>query len=165
MDGVPKFLVAFSSPKRSSPVVNVAAAHAQAIGAELILLRVLPDAEKVGVVAQLIASERPQETAQQQLDLVSAKLREKGINATGVLKVGEVGPGIVKASEELGVNLVFIGTMNLHPRPRFYMARDPIVHYLVDHLPITLCLVRPDDPRAVPAFFDPAGTPDEPAET
>lgn len=159
-ESTPKFLVAFSSPKRSSPVVNVAAAHAQALNGELILLRILPDAEKVGVVAQLIATDRPQEKAQQQIDLVVSRLKDKGIKASGILRVGEVGPGIIKVSEELKVNLVFIGTMNLHLRPRFYMARDPIVHYLVDNLPLTLCLVRPDDPMATTKFFDPAGTDD-----
>lgn len=159
-DKTTKFMVAFSSPKRSQSVVNVAARYALAMGAELILLRVLPDAEKVGVVAQLIASDRPQETAQQQLDMVSSKLREKGVNVTAVLKIGEVGPGIAKAAEELGANLIFIGTMNLNQRPRFYMARDPIVHYLVDNCPVSLCLVRPDDPGATPPIFETSSTED-----
>lgn len=150
-----KFMVAFSSPKRSSPVVTVAARHALASGAELILLRVLPDAEKVGVVAQLIATDRPQEKAQKQIDLVVAKLKEKGVNARGELRVGEVGPGIAKAASEHAVNLLFVGTMNLHQRPAFYnMTRDPIVHYLVDNCPVSLCLVRADDPAAVPGILD-----------
>jgi hypothetical protein len=149
-----KFMVAFSSPKRSAPVVTVAARHALAAGAELIIFRVLPDAEKVGVVAQLIATDRPQEKAQQQIDLVVGKLKEKGINARGVLKVGEVASGISKAAVELGANLLFIGTTNLHPRPRFYMTRDPIVHYLVDNCPVSLCLVRADDPTAQPSILE-----------
>ncbi len=149
-----KFMVAFSSPKRSSPVVTVAARHALAVGAELILVRVLPDAEKVGVIAQLIASDRPQGKAQKQIDMMVAKLKEKGINARGELRVGEVAPGIVKAAIELGVNLLFVGTTNLHQKPRFYMSRDPVVHYLVDKCPISLCLVRADDPTATPGIMD-----------
>lgn len=153
-------MVAFSSPKRSLPVVNVAARHALANNAELVLLRVLPDAEKVGVVAQLIASDRPQEKAQQQLDMVSAKLKEKGVSVTSVLRVGEVGPGIIKAAEELSINLIFIGTLNLHQHPRFYGARDPIVHYLVDNCGISLCLVRADDPCALPPLLELSGNDD-----
>ncbi len=148
-----KFMVAFSSPKRSTPVLTVAARHALATGAELIILRVLPDAEKVGVVAQLIATDRPQEKAQKQIDMVVAKLKEKGINARGELKIGEVGPGIAKAAVESGACLLFVGTDNLHQRPRFYMTRDPIVHYLVDKCPISLFLVRQDDPSAQPSIL------------
>lgn len=149
-----KFVVAFSSPKRSSAVLTVAAKHALATNSELIILRVLPDAEKVGVVAQLIATDRPQEKAQNQIDMVVAKLKEKGVNARGELRVGEVAKGISKAAEELGANVLFIGTANLHPRPRFYMTRDPIVHYLVDNCPVTLCLVRADDATGVPSILE-----------
>lgn len=149
-----KFMVAFSSPKRSSPVVTVAARHALATGAELILVRVLPDAEKVGVIAQLIATDRPQGKAQKQIDMMVAKLREKGINARGELRVGEVAPGIVKAAVELGANLLFVGTTNLHQKPRFYMTRNPVVHYLVDKCPVSLCLVRADDVTASPGIMD-----------
>lgn len=149
-----KYMVAFSSPKRSSAVLTVAAQQALANNAELIILRVLPDAEKVGVVAQLIATDKPQETAQQQIDMVVSKLKEKGINARGELRIGEVAPGISKAAVELGANLLFVGTANLHQRPRFYMARDPIVHYLVDRCPVTLCLVRADDPTAQPSILE-----------
>lgn len=149
-------MVAFSSPKRSSPVLTVAARHALACGAELIILRVLPDAEKVGVVAQLIATDRPQEKAQKQIDFVVGRLKEKGVNARGELRIGEVGPGIAKTAVELGASLLFVGTMNLHQRPRFYMTRDPIVHYLVDKCPVSICLVRADDPGANPSILDEA---------
>lgn len=149
-----KFMVAFSSPKRSAPVVTVAARLAQATDAELIILRVLPAAEKVGVVAQLIATERPQEKAQKQIDLVVGKLKEKGLNARGELRVGEVAQGISKAATELGANLLVVGTTNLHPRPRFYMTRDPIVQYLVDNCPVSLLLVRADDPLAQPSILE-----------
>jgi nucleotide-binding universal stress UspA family protein len=140
-----KLMVAFSSPKRSAKTVAVAAHYAKALPAELILCRVVPDAEKVGVVAQLIASDRPQEKAQEQIDAAVAELKAQGINAQGLVKVGEVAPGIIKAAEELGVSIIFVGTASFQPKPRFFMARDPIVHYLVDHCPISLCLIRSDE--------------------
>lgn len=148
-----KYLLAFSSPKRSSPVVTVAANQALATGAELIILRVVPDAEKVGIIAQLIATDRPQEKAQSQVDMVVAKLIEKGINARGEVRVGEVAKGISQAAVEMNADVLFVGTTNLHNRARFYMTRDPIVHYLVDNCPVNLCLVRSDSPMATPGIL------------
>jgi hypothetical protein len=78
-----KIVVAFSSPKRSANTVELAAKHAKAIDAELILLRIIPDPEKVGVVAQLISSERPVDTAQRQIDEVVARLIQQGVKASG----------------------------------------------------------------------------------
>ena len=139
-----RFIVAFSSPKRSAKTVEVAAQHAKALGAELILLRVIPDPEKVGVVAQLIATDRPVEKAQEQVDEVALTLKDLGISATGMVKVGEVAPGIIKMSQELHADLIFLGTTNLAKKPFFLMEKDPIVHYLVDHCPLPLFLVRHD---------------------
>lgn len=140
-----KLMVAFSSPKRSSKTMSVAAQHAKALNAELVVVRVVPDAEKVGVIAQLIESDRPAEKAQQQIDAAVAQLKSEGINASGAVRVGEVAPGIVKAAEEMNASMLFVGTMSFHPKPRFFMAKDPIVHYLVDHCPISLVLVRHDE--------------------
>lgn len=140
-----KLMVAFSSPKRSAATVAVAAQHARALNAELWLMRVVPDAEKVGVIAQLIATDRPQEKAQEQIDAIVAQLKAQGINARGEVRKGEVAPGIVKAAEQLGISMLFVGTSSFHPKPRFFMAKDPIVHYLVDHCPISLVLVRTEE--------------------
>lgn len=145
-----RFMVAFSSPKRSAKTVEVAAQHAKALGAEVILLRMIPDPEKVGVVAQLIATERPGEKAQEQVDTVAAALREQGVNATGLVKIGEVAQGIVKSAIDLAVDMLFVGTRNVEKKPFFLMERDPIVHYLVDHCPLPICLVRHDEPAEPP---------------
>lgn len=137
-----RFVVAFSSPKRSARTVDAAAKQAKAIGAELILLRIVPDPEKVGVVAQLISTERPQEKAQQQVDEVSSQLKEQGINASGMVKVGEVAKAIIATAEELKADMLFVGTTEVGGSSFFLMKKDPIVHYLVDHCPINLCLIR-----------------------
>ncbi len=141
-----RFMVAFSSPKRSAKTVEAAGKHAKALGAELILLRVIPDPEKVGVVAQLIATERPAEKAQEQVDQVAAQLKEEGIKAVGIVRTDEVAPGIVKAAIDLNVDLLFVGTTNIEKKPFFMMEKDPIVHYIVDHCPLPVCLIRHDEP-------------------
>jgi nucleotide-binding universal stress UspA family protein len=139
-----KIVVAFSSPKRSAKTVEAAAMQAKALNAEMVLLRIIPDPEKLGVVAQLISTERPVETANSQLTAIVDRLKEDGINASFVVKVGEVAKGIMQTSIELNADLIFVGTTNIEKRPLFLMKKDPIVHYLVDHCPISLCLVRRD---------------------
>lgn len=141
-----KIVVAFSSPKRSANTVEQAAIHAKAVDAELVLLRIIPDPEKVGVVAQLISTERPIDTAQRQIDEVVARLKANGVKASGLVKLGEVAKGILKGAEELQADLLYVGTTNIAKRPVFLMKRDPIVRYLVDHCSISLCLVRRDFP-------------------
>lgn len=139
-----KFMVAFITPKRSARTVETAAQHAKALNAELVLLRMVPDPAKVGVVAQLIATERPVEKATEQVEMVAAQLREQGINASGVVNVGEVSAGIVQAAIDMGIDLLFVGTTGMGPPKAFpfLMSKDPIVNYLVDKSPISLVLVR-----------------------
>jgi nucleotide-binding universal stress UspA family protein len=137
-----KFMVAFSTPKRSAATVETAATYAKALGAELYIVRIIPDPEKVGVIAQLIATERPQQKAQQQVDATVEHLRSLGLTATGMVKVGEVAPGIISTASELGVDLVFIGTTNIERQPFFLMENNPIVHYVMDRCPISVLLVR-----------------------
>ena len=140
-----KFMVAFSSPKRSAKTVERAASLAKATGSEVILVRIIPDPEKVGIVAQLITSERPIDKAQQQIDTVVAKLKSEGVEASGVVRVGQVTKTLLKmAVEELKVDMIFVGTANVGGKSFFMLEKDPIVHYLVDNCPVTICLVRHD---------------------
>src|SRR5271163_925832 len=148
-----KFMVGFSSPKRSAKTVETAAQHAKALGAELIILRVVPDPEKVGVVAQLIATDRPGEKAKDQVEECARNLQEQGISARGLVKVGKVTSEIMQVGLDENVDLIFVGTANIAKRPFFLMEKDPIVHYLVDRCPIPLFLVRHDEtqPQAADA--------------
>jgi len=138
-------MVAFSSPKRSARVVERAALYAKATDSELVLVRIIADPEKVGVVAQLITTDRPLDKAQQQIDEVVGKLREQGINASGFVRVGEVTKSLVRiAADELKADVLFVGTTNTGGKAFFLMEKDPIVHYLVDNCPASLYLVRHD---------------------
>jgi nucleotide-binding universal stress UspA family protein len=137
-----KFVVAFSSPKRSAMTVERAAAHAKALNADVVLLRIVPDPEKVGVIAQLISTDRPLDKATKQVESVAAKLRARGINATGIVKIGAVAKTIASAAQELGADLLFVGTADAKGGGIFMMKSDPIVKYLVEHCPVNLMLVR-----------------------
>lgn len=141
-----KFVVAFSSPKRSAKTVDAAARHARALGAELVLLRVVPDPTKVGVVAQLISTERPLDKAKSQVDEVVARLKESGVEASGIVKVGEVAKSIVETTQQLGADMLFVGTTDVTKHPsNFFFKRDPIVNYLVDNCGSALVLIRTPD--------------------
>ena len=138
------YAVAFSSPKRSARTVELAVQQAQSSGAEIVLLRIIPDPQKVGVIAQLISSDRPQDKAQEQINNCVEELKARGIKASGIVKVGEVAKGIVDTALELKAEMLFVGTTNIGGGKFYLMKKDLIVHYLVDHCPITLCLVRHD---------------------
>jgi len=137
-----KFVVAFSSPKRSAITVERAAAHATAMNAEVVLLRIVPDPEKVGVVAQLISTDRPLDKAKKQVENVAAKLRARGINASGMVKVGAVAKTLASATQELGADLLFVGTAEAKGGGIFILKSDPIVRYLVENCTVNLMLVR-----------------------
>jgi nucleotide-binding universal stress UspA family protein len=139
-----KFVVAFSSPKRSEKTVRLAAAQAKALDAELILLRIVPDPAKVGVVAQLISTDRPYNTATRQVDTIVEKLRSEGVNASGLVKVGQVAKGIVSTIKDLHADLLFLGTSGTGTRRLFALGQDPIARYVFDHCPISVCFVRGD---------------------
>ena len=137
-----KYMVAVTSPKKSENVIDIAAAHALGMGAELIVLRVIPDPKKVGVVAQLISSDRPEEKATEHVDRIVSLLKERGINVRGEVRTGKVASGIVKAAEEHDIDMLFAGAC--HPDDRGFLLgkRDPILEYLVENLPTALCIVR-----------------------
>ena len=137
-----KYMVAVTSPKKSENVIDIAAAHALGMGAELIVLRVIPDPKKVGVIAQLIESDRPETKANEHLNLIVERLKERGINCSSELRRGPVAKGIVKAAEDHDVDILFAGAC--HPDDRGFLLgqTDPILKYLVDNLPTSLCVVR-----------------------
>lgn len=135
-----KLVVAFTSPKRSAKVLAMAEKQALALDAELILLRIMPDPEKVGVVAQLVASERPNLKANKLVDRVIAELKSRGVKASGEIRMGEVAKDLLGVTRELGADLLFLGTID--PKRRtFFQKHNPIVSYLINNSEIPLCIV------------------------
>jgi len=114
--------------------------QARALDAELVLLRIMPDPEKVGVVAQLVASDRPNLKANKLVDRVVADLKARGIKATGEIRTGEVAKDLLSVSRELGADLLYLGTID--PKRRtFFQKLNPIVNYLINNSEIPLCIV------------------------
>lgn len=145
-----KLVVAFTSPKRSAKVLAMASKQALALNAELVLLRIMPDPEKVGVVAQLLASDRPNTKANKLVDRVVADLKTKGINATGEIRTGEVAKDLLNVSRELKADLIFLGTIDPKKR-KLFQNLNPIVSYLINTSEIPLCIVPGEE-------YDPSDT-------
>jgi nucleotide-binding universal stress UspA family protein len=138
-----KFLVAFSSPKRSAKTVELAAQYAKAVSAEIVLLRVIPDPRDVGVVAQLIATDRPADKARLHLAKGVEELESLGVKASSELRIGQVARTILATAVELGVDMIFVGTVR--GGTSFSVTpRDPVVNYLVENSPISLCIIKRD---------------------
>jgi hypothetical protein len=139
-----KIAVAFSSPKRAARTIELAAQQAKTTNSEMVLIRIIPDPQKVGVIAQLISSDRPLDKAQLQINKCVEELQSQGIKASGIVKVGEVAKGIINCTLEEKASILYVGTTSVGNKQFSLMQKDPIVHYLVDNCPITLCLVRHD---------------------
>jgi len=144
-----KFLVAFSSPKRTAKTLEVAAQYATAVSAEIVLLRVNPDPREVGVVAQLIASDRPADKAKTQLAAAIAELEGKGIKATSELRQGQVARTILAAANELNVDMIFVDTTR-SVGGFSVTPRDPVVNFLVENSPISICIIKHDPDTSGP---------------
>jgi nucleotide-binding universal stress UspA family protein len=137
-----KFLVAFSSPKRSAHTLEMATEHAKALNAELFLLRVIPDPKRVGVVAELIATDRPMEKAKTQINAALDSLQQQGLKASGEVRMGRVARTIISVAEEIMADVIFIGSIDHGKFPFSIMPKDPIVHHLIENSPISVCLVK-----------------------
>ena len=146
-----KYMVAFSSPKRCQATVLEAARQAREANAELILVRVIADPKRVGIVAELIATGEPLLKAQRQIDAVVANLRSFGVNASGYVRIDDVGPGIVRASQEMNAEKIFLGAKNFGSRKAFFGWRNPIRTYVLKKSRIPICLVQESAP-ALHAF-------------
>lgn len=156
-----RFLVTFISPKRSARTLQVASEHARATGAEIIVLKVVPDAHKVGVIAELIATDRPVQKATEQVTAVTTALTARGIASRGVVRVDEVAEGIVRSALEWQADAVYVGTFW---SPQHYaFIEDPIVRHVLDHCAANVVLVRqyemPETSPATPPAYTTATPP------
>lgn len=137
------YVVAFAGAEESQGTLAVAVQLAAASQAYITILKVLPDPRAVGVVAELIATDEPFIVAQDELKVVVEELMHNDIDASGVVRsADEVGKGIVSAAVELAADMVFLGTRDVTKRAGSIMDNDPIAHYVVNHCPAHVVLVR-----------------------
>ena len=143
-----KFMVAFSSPKRCQATILEAARQARDAKAELVLVRVIADPRRVGVIAELIATGEPLQKAQRQVEGVVANLRNFGLDARGYVRIDDVGPGIIKAAQEMKADKIFLGARNFGRRSSLFGWRNPIRTYVLKKSHIPVCLVQESAPAA-----------------
>ncbi len=138
------YLVAFTSREESQHVLMAAVRLAYATQAHVTILKLLANPHSVGVVAELIATDEPFTLAADEVQSVVDKLiHEIDVRVVAVVRtVDEVGKGIVATAIELGADMVFLGTRDVSHSSGFMMENDPIAHYVVDHCPTSIVLVR-----------------------
>lgn len=121
----------------SESKLPVAVEHARALGAELILLHVLPpgtlDPETITP---------PEAAARAFLDTVVARLRREGVHARQLVRDGPVAESIVDVARELTARLIILG-MNLRTTLPSIL-RGSITDQVIRHAPCPVLLVRPD---------------------
>jgi Universal stress protein family len=153
-----KYMVAFCSPKGCQATVLEAARQAREANAELVLVRVIADPKRVGIVAELIATGEPILRAQRQVDDVVANLRSFGVNASGHVRIDDVGPGIIREANELKAEKIFLGAKNFGSKKSIWPWRHPTRTYVLKKSRIPICLVQESAP-AVHAFGKQAARP------
>ena len=103
---LPKLLVAVADRESSRKAIQTASTYARALNAELILVNVLGDPHRVGVVAQLIESDLPVIEAKLWLKETIDSLSAVGVTSSFLLLRGEVGAVIVREAVEQAAQLV-----------------------------------------------------------
>lgn len=137
------YLVTFSGAEETGKVLSLAVHLAAANQARITILKVIADPHSVGIVAELIATEEPFVIATEELHQAVEKFVTDDIAITSVVwKAPEVGKGIVTATAELGADVVFVGTRDVSKQSGWFMENDPIAHYIVNHCPANIMLVR-----------------------
>ncbi|MBK9143906.1 MAG: universal stress protein [Candidatus Melainabacteria bacterium] len=131
-----------TTPKKSARLIAAAGRHARALEAEVFLLRVVPDPSKVGVIAQLISSGRPQDKARQHIEIMVEQLKSMNVNASGEVRMGAVGDTILTFAREIKADLIIVGASDPKDKNVFLMRTDPIVDYLVDQSDISLFVIK-----------------------
>ncbi len=138
------FLVAFVDRDESRNTLALAVKLATATQSRITLLKVLADPHYVGIVAELIATDEPFMLASDEVRSLADELNRDNLSvAADVRKVAEVGKGIVSAAIELSADMVFLGTCDVSRNAGFMMENNPIAHYVVEHCPVSVVLVRP----------------------
>jgi nucleotide-binding universal stress UspA family protein len=148
-------LVAVESPAESGPAVEIAAALAGALSAELIVAAIAPLAppgpsnEMPGEAAVLGGQADKQRLVdrlvQERLDEIVAGLPE-GIPARTHVTWGPVGPGIVALAGEERADLVIVAMRRgseLH-----HLLHDHIDRHVLHHCRVPVMVVPVDEPQA-----------------
>jgi len=140
------FMVAFVSQEESQATLALAVHLAAATQSKLTLVKVLADPHSLGLVAELIATDEPFLLAKEELQSVVDDLTQDDLNAVAEVRlVTEIGAGIVTAAIDLNVDMVFVGTGKPGGPSSFLMVNDPVAHYIVDHCPRSVVLVRQNE--------------------
>ena len=142
-----KILVAVDGSPDSILAGRRAAAMAEAFGAELYLVHVVPVSEPVRLLGEAIGGpglyEEDRWRARDLLDREVRRVEEEGAKVSGAcLRGGEPAAEVVALAERLGVDLIVLGSRGLGPLAR--MPIGSVASGVAAHAPCPVLVVRGD---------------------
>ena len=121
-----KILVAHDGSEKADKALDVAAGIAGKSGGTLIIVNVVPDlclsSEEIGAEGCALVSRSLSDEAGGAMRKVTARLAEQGIPAELVIKDGRPADGILDAADEVGADLIVIGSTGKHGALRMLMG-------------------------------------------
>jgi len=118
MPGFTNILVATDFGKPAACAVQLAASLAEAFGAKLTLLFVFSLPPTMGLMGGPFPIEQLQDRARKALDVETARLAQRVPTATGVIRAGSPWEEILQEANELGADLIVLGTHGRRGLPR-----------------------------------------------
>lgn len=115
-----KILVAYDGSDNSKEALSQAVELAKCTTSSIILLTVLPSTTRMFAFDDLLV---PDTFKSKALKMVKeAANRIQGISVTGIIREGDIASEILKASEDLGCDLIVIGSRGLGKIDRFLLG-------------------------------------------
>lgn len=135
-----RILVATDFGSSSDRALETAAALATRFSADLTVLHVI---EEVAYAYPFPMPKDVRPRARARVDEVIDGLRSRVVRATGVLREGIAWYEIISAAEELGADLVVVGSQGRHGLPRFVMGS--VAERVVRTSPVPVLTIHPYD--------------------
>ena len=138
---VGKVLVAFDGSEVSDSVIDWAVDAASRWKADLHGVYVIEEAWSEGDIARELTIELLEESAGKVIDDAVQRAAASGIAMTAYLKRGHPGDEIVNCAEDIGADLIVVGSVGRSGIER--MLVGSVSAFVVTHSPVSVLIVRP----------------------
>ena len=133
-----KILVAYDGSEYSKKALNQAVELAKCTTSSIILLTVVPSANRMFAFDDLLV---PGTFKSKALKMVKeAANRIQGISVTSIIREGDIADEILRASEDLGCDLIVIGSRGLGKVDRFLLGS--VAEKVMKHSSKSVFMVR-----------------------
>jgi len=121
-----KILVAHDGSTQADKALDVAVGIAGKSGGSVVLVNVIPDlclaSEEIGLETCELVTRSLTDEAGKSMGKVMARLAEKGVDATLLIKNGRPADAILEAADEVAADLIAIGSTGKHGALRMLLG-------------------------------------------